>query len=94
MAGVARKVGRWLRDAAERVGATFVESFIGALGALQLADVEGPTGLHALEAAAFSAALAALKALVARRVGDPASASLLPAVGVDAPEPADAGHEL
>lgn len=65
----------FLLDAAERVFWTYVQAFLGLL------LVSGVTDLDALQTAALAAipaALAALKALIATRFGDPDSAALGP----------------
>jgi hypothetical protein len=66
---------RFLRDAAERVGATFVEA---AAGAVILA---GTLNLDVAKAAGLTGTMAALtlvKTLLAQYVGDHATASVLP----------------
>jgi hypothetical protein len=66
----------FILDLAERTVATYLQAFIGLLLAGQV------TGLSTIEAAAIAAipaGLAVIKGALARFVGDPASASLLPA---------------
>ena len=66
---------KFLRDAAERVIATFVEAGLGSVilaGALNL-DVAKAAGLSGT-----MAALALVKSLVARKLGDSESAAALP----------------
>lgn len=60
---------KWLRDAAERVGWTIAQVAIAAV-AVEVAS------LPPAYAVPIAAALALLKAVVARHVGDPASARL------------------
>ena len=63
----------FLADAAERVFWTYVQALLGLL------LVSGVTTLDALQSAAVAAipaALAALKAIIATRFGDPESAAL------------------
>ena len=65
----------FLLDAAERIFWTYVQAFVGLL------LVSGVTSLDALQNAAIAAipaALAAVKAIIASRVGDPESAALRP----------------
>lgn len=62
-----------LTDAAERIGWTAVQAFAAAVIAA------GAFDLASLKVAAVAAGLAALKALVATRVGDRDTAATLPA---------------
>ena len=71
-------------DALERIAATVVQAAVGAVTAPQLVDALSLPGWTVAPAiAAVAAGLAAVKAWAARRVGDPQSASLLPAEGAD-----------
>lgn len=72
----------WLLDAAERVIATYVQAFLGLVIAAGL-DAMSMSTLKAAAVAALPAALSALKAVVARTVGSPDDASLLPDIGPD-----------
>lgn len=66
----------WLKDAAERVIATYLQAFMG----LVTADLFGLTGMDSFKAAAIAAipaALSAAKAAIAVLFGDPESASLV-----------------
>lgn len=66
---------RFLRDAAERIGATFLEAAVGSL------ILAGTLNLDAAKAAGLAgtmAALALVKSLLARLLGDHESASALP----------------
>lgn len=74
---------RWLRDALERVGVTFVEAFLSSLILLLTAvDVNdlSAAALWSVFVGALSAGLSAVKAWIARAKGDPASASLVSTV--------------
>ena len=65
----------WARDAAERVIATFIQALIASLIAADVMNVD------AVKMAALSGivpTLSLLKAIIAKYVGDPDSASLLP----------------
>ena len=67
---------KWARDAGERIVATFVEAFLGAVVLTSVADVNVDT----VEKAAFAglvAALAAAKTLVARFTGKYDTASVI-----------------
>lgn len=69
---------RYLRDLAERVGATYLQAFLGLLLASGF-GVEGVLDLSTPRKAAIAAipaALSVLKGLLARSVGDKESASL------------------
>lgn len=69
---------RFLRDLAERVGATYVQAFLGLLLASGF-GVDGTVELSVVVKAAIAAipaALSLLKGLLARSVGDRESASL------------------
>lgn len=67
----------YLKDLAERVGATFVETFAGTLVASWTGVI--PSDWRGwLTAAALSAAAATVKGLLAKGVGDSATASLAP----------------
>lgn len=73
------RAGAFLRDLAERVGSTFVETFVAVLVASWTGVI--PSDWRGwLTAAAFSAAAATLKGVVATRAGDSATASLLPSL--------------
>ncbi|GAB3156173.1 hypothetical protein GCM10027258_62210 [Amycolatopsis stemonae] len=73
------RAGVFVRDLAERVGSTFVEAFAGTLVASWTGVI--PADWRGwLTGAAFAAALATLKGLVAKASGDSATASLLPSV--------------
>lgn len=66
----------FLLDATERVAATFLQAFFGAL-ALSAASPLDISALHAAAGAGAAAALAAGKAAVARFRNNPDTASLL-----------------
>ena len=61
----------FFRDALERVLATYVQAFIGLLITSGVTDV---SAVQAAALAAIPAALSALKAVIAKRFGDPDSA--------------------
>jgi hypothetical protein len=68
-------------DAVERVVATYVETFLGLMIGSAFVD-SGKLNMGAVTAAAVAAlpaALSLIKALVASRLGDPATASLVEA---------------
>ena len=70
----------WLRDSAERVAWTFVQASIAAVGseALAVAAVDGEVSvLRGAAVGGLAAVLSAVKAVAAKRVGDPHSASTL-----------------
>ena len=70
----------WSRDAGERVGWTFVQAAIAAVGSETLAVGIADGNLSVLRAAAvggLAAVLSAVKALAARKVGNPHDASTL-----------------
>lgn len=71
----------WVRDAVERVAATYVQSVIGLLTADQLTSMDMST-VKTLLVSGLPAVLALVKAWLARWVGDADSASLLPDVKV------------
>jgi hypothetical protein len=66
----------WVRDTAERVAWTFVQGAVGAVPVQQLAtgDIDALTSAAVGGAAAV---LALVKAIAARKVGDPQTASTL-----------------
>lgn len=68
----------FIRDLAERAVLTFIEAWIGAWLLLANHDLENLFDPKLLGAAGTAAGLAVVKALGARKVGDPESASLLP----------------
>jgi hypothetical protein len=69
----------YLRDLAERVGSTFVETFAAVLAASWTGAI--PSDWRGwLTAAFFGAAAATLKGLAAKGAGDSATASLLPSL--------------
>lgn len=72
----------WLIDAAERVISTYVQAFLGLVIAAGL-DAMSMSTLRAAAVAALPAALSALKAVVARTVGSPDDASLVPDIEDD-----------
>ncbi len=85
-----RSLAVWAKDTAERVGATFVGGFVAAITVTSAAGVETLDLSRASLAVgiAGAAALASLaKALLARYVGDSASASLAPSLRVEEAEP-------
>lgn len=61
----------FLRDAVERIISTYVQALI---GLLLVSGVTDWTAVQAALVAAIPAALAALKAIIAQRFGDPDSA--------------------
>ena len=68
----------WLRDSIERVAWTFVQASIATGGAEAIAAAAVDGDVSVLRAAAIggvAAALSAVKAIAARKVGDPHSAS-------------------
>lgn len=69
----ARVSKKWVADTAERVGWTFLQ---GGLGLLSVETFDLPVEYAAL----IAAGLALVKAAVARKVGNPDSASTLPGV--------------
>lgn len=69
---------KFVHDAAERVAATFLEA---AIGVLLLAGVLNVDVLKSAALAGVIAALALVKSLIARAVGSPDSAALLPSQG-------------
>jgi len=72
-------VTAYVRDLAERVGSTFVETFVATLVASWTGVI--PSDWRGwLTAAAFGAAAATLKGLVAKGSGDPSTASVLPSL--------------
>lgn len=75
--GLARTAGTYARDLAERVTTTFLQAFAGGVVITQPLNV---SMWHAAAAGGVGAALALLKGLVARAVGDPNSASATPGV--------------
>jgi hypothetical protein len=80
---------RYVRDLIERVVFTFLETFGAQLVASGFFTIEGVTDLAILEKAAIAgiaSVLAVLKGLVARSVGSPNTAALLPA-GAETPDP-------
>lgn len=66
----------FLRDATERIIATYLQAFIGLVAAAGATGFDVST-LRAAAIAAAPAALAAVKALFAKAAGDPDTASLL-----------------
>ena len=66
----------FLRDACERVIATYIQAFLGLLLAGWSTSVDIST-VQAAAVAAIPAALAVVMTMVARFVGDPESASLV-----------------
>lgn len=64
----------FLIDLAERVAATYLQSFIGLLLVSGALDIDT---LKAAALAAVPAALAVVKGVLARKVGDPESASFV-----------------
>lgn len=81
----------WLKDSAERIVWTFVQASIAAVGseALAVAIVDADVSvLRGAAVAGIAAVLAAVKAIAAKRIGDPDSASTLrPVVTSDHPLP-------
>lgn len=82
-----RSLGPWARDTAERAASTAAQTFVASVpisAALAAASSRDYAALQALGwsagAAALGAALAVLKARVAKRFGDPESASFDPNV--------------
>lgn len=78
-------MNRYVQDLIERVVATFLQAAIAGALTVLAADTDGMLDLDTARAAALVAALAGLtallsliKGLLARYVGDPDSASLLP----------------
>lgn len=74
-------MSRYLADLAERVAATYATAFLGLL----LANGFDLTDLSAVKAAAIAslpAALAVIKGVLAKVVGDPGTAALLPTAPV------------
>lgn len=69
-------MSQFLRDAIERIIATYLQAFLGLLAAAAATPFD-VSSLRAAALAAAPAALAAAKALFARQLGDPESASLL-----------------
>lgn len=61
------------RDVAERVGVTFVEGFVGAVVVAQMTDQKM---WYAAVAAGLASAVALMKGLLAKKVGNADSASL------------------
>lgn len=78
---------QYLTDAAERVAATFVETFAAVEGSDLLAHGLTISGTRAAAIAALSAALAVVKVAAAKLIGNRDSASLAP----DQPAP-QTGH--
>jgi len=71
----------WLADAAERIGWTFVQASIAAVGSEALAVGLAGGDVNVLRAAGvggLAAVLSLLKAVAARHVGDPDTAATLP----------------
>lgn len=72
-------VTAYLRDLVERVGSTFVETFVGVLAASWTGAI--PSDWRGwLTAAALAAAAATVKGVLAKGVGDSATASMLPSL--------------
>ena len=71
----------FIRDLAERVVVTFVETWVGAWLLLANHDLDNLFDPKLLGAAGTAAGLALLKGLGARQIGEPESASLAPDVG-------------
>jgi len=68
---------RWLIDALERVVVTFAQAFLAIIVAAPMLDM---STMKAAAVAGIAAGLSALKAIVAKGVGDPESASLASSV--------------
>ena len=68
---------RWAIDALERVLATFAQAFLAIIVAAPILDM---STWKAAAVSGIAAAMSALKALVAKGVGDPESASLASSV--------------
>lgn len=66
----------FLIDALERVVATFLQAFFGVCALAAASPIDVST-LHAAAGGGAAAALAAVKALFARQLGDPDTASVL-----------------
>lgn len=69
---------RYVVDLIERVASTYATAFIGLLLASGM-DLTDLSSLKAAAIAALPAALAVIKGLLARFVGDPGTAAILPA---------------
>lgn len=70
----------WLRDAGERVAWTFVQASVAAVGseALAVGIADGDVSvIRAAGVGGLAAVLSAVKALAAKRIGDPGDASTL-----------------
>lgn len=87
----------WSKDASERIGWTFVQAAVAGVGseALALAIVDTDVSvLRGALVAGIAAVLAAVKAIAAKRIGDPHSASTLKPVTVrDHPLPGFTHYE-
>jgi hypothetical protein len=71
---------KFIKDLAERTILTFLEAWLGAWVVLAEHDLDDLFDGKLLGAAGVAAVAAAVKALGARQVGDPESASLAPEV--------------
>jgi len=81
--GTVGTAGRYVRDLAERVVATFLTAFLGALvtgGWFDVAHVRDLSAVQAAALAGVAAVLSLIKGLVAKFVADRDSASLAPGV--------------
>jgi Putative lactococcus lactis phage r1t holin len=67
----------YLKDLAERTAATFAEAFLAAVVVAQYTDL---SMWKAASLAGLTAALTVVKAAIAKKVGNPASASMSPSV--------------
>ncbi len=82
----------YARDLLERVLATFVQGFIGAITLDALVGEDPISGLYAAGVAGLAGVLSLLKGLVATQVGSQQSASLVPSIG-PRPTPRRPGHD-
>lgn len=83
MASPIKSKATYVRDLAERIGSTFVVTFLGTLvtgGWFDVAHVRDVSALQAAGLAGIAAVLSFVKGLVARFVADRDSASLAPGV--------------
>lgn len=72
---------RWLRDSAERVALTFIETFVAVLlgsGPLDIPHLRDASAWQAAALAGLAAAVATVKVIFAKYVGSGSSASLDP----------------
>jgi hypothetical protein len=76
----------YLKDLLERAGATFAEGVLAVLG-LDVIGALNADWRHALAVGATGGVLSVLKAMVARKVGDPKSASTVPSLTVGETRP-------